>query len=98
MKKTFTLQEAIDIATTEPACYTTEQVEDVYGSNTSMTITEIMNSDISITDKAWFLYNGTQLTASQKTEIQPYLSTSEVAGGLEDTLVETLINYINSNP
>ena len=94
MTKSFTLQEAIDIATTKPACYTEQQVRDVYDIRESMTIIEIVNSSIDIKDKVWFLYNACELTQTQKTEAESYKGISTITN-LENTLIQTLINFID---
>ena len=66
MKKEFTKQEIID----NKGCYDLQQVEKLsFINKDNITLIDILNSEISIKDKRWFLFNKCQLSLNNKKEL-----------------------------
>ena len=63
MKKLFTKEDILS----NKGCYSKEQVLNLsFINNSEISLVDIMNSEIPIKDKRWFLYNKSDLTLDQK--------------------------------
>jgi len=66
MKKIFTKQYILD----NKGCYSVDEVEKLsFINKEEIRLTDILNSEISIRDKRWFLYNKSKLSLGQKKEL-----------------------------
>lgn len=75
MKKTFTPKNIIS----ERGCYEIDQVENLsFISQKEISILDILNSEIPLKDKSWFLVNKTELTIEQKKQLSLLLAKSVV--------------------